>query len=132
MLLCAAGCTGSSAHSTERREDPAAEAPLQAAPRDEAFATPEMVGGFCTDGVGVFLTAVDDAAELTLYVVAPAERATFSRPALHLTTLDGEHSQTEVVEFEDVTLEAGESHVLRQEAVGTLMEVFAEFADENE
>jgi len=103
---------------------------MREALRTGTHATPEDVGGFCVDGVGVLLTAVDDAAELTLYVVAPAKSATFTGAALHLTTLDGDHSTTEVEEFEDVTLEAGESHVFRREASGQLMDVFANFAGE--
>jgi hypothetical protein len=98
--------------------------------RSGAYATPEEVGGFCVDGVGVLLTAVDDAAELTLYVVAPAKSATFNAPALHLTTLEGDHSKTEIAEFEDVTLEAGQSHVFRREAGGPLMDAFAAFGGE--
>lgn len=140
-LLCTAACSGSGSHAADQLADPvetsdtpevSAELPLEAALRDGAFATPESVGGFSTDGVGVFLTAVDNTAELTLYVVAPAKQATFYGPAMYLTTQVGDHAQTDIVEFEDVTLEAGESHVFRQEAGGTLMEVYADFAGENE
>jgi hypothetical protein len=103
--------------------------PSRMALRNAAYATPEAIGGFCVDGVGVYLSAVDGVAELTLYVVAPATRVTFDRPALYLTTQEGDHWNTEVAEFEAVTLEAGESHVFREEAEGPLMEVVADFAD---
>jgi len=92
------------------------------------MATPDSVGGFSMEGVGVYLSAARDTAEMTLYVVAPAETVTFSRPALYLTTREGDHSKTDMAEFEDVTLDAGESRTLRKEADGTLMEVFADFA----
>ncbi len=103
---------------------------MREALRTGAWATPEDVGGFCVDGVGVLLTAVDDAAELTVYVVAPAKSATFTGAALRLTIREGDHSMTEVAELEDVTLEAGESHVFRREAHGQLMDAFANFAGE--
>jgi hypothetical protein len=137
-LICAAGCAGSS----ERVEEPADpgdtsgtdevadDEPLQTALHNGVFATPETVGGFSTDGVGVYLSAVDNMAELTLYVVAPAQSATFRRPALYLTTQEDSHSKTEVAEFDDITIEAGESRVFREKAGGTLMEVFADFAGE--
>jgi hypothetical protein len=91
------------------------------------FATPQKFGGFSANGVGVYLSAVNDVAELTLYVVAPAQSATFGRPALYLTTREGDHTKTDVAEFEDVTLEAGESRVFSEEASGRLTEVFADF-----
>jgi hypothetical protein len=109
----------------------AAADPMMEALRNGAYATPDEVGGFCVEGVGVFLSAVGDTAELTLYVVAPAERMTFDRPALYLTTRDGDHETTEIAEFDGVTLEAGESRVFRSAvADGTLVGVFADFADE--
>lgn len=134
VLAAATGCATSGetpeelAEETADTSERAAEDPTLAALRGGAHATPETVGGFCVEGVGVFLTAVDDAAELTLYVVAPADRATFDRPAMYLTVRDGEHSTTEVAEFDRVTLEAGESRVFRREAQGALMDVFADFA----
>jgi hypothetical protein len=135
-LASAVGCAGSSESvagdsvepgDTSGTDEVAAEEPLQAALRNGVLATPETVGGFSTDGVGVYLSAVDNQAELTLYVVAPAKSATFARPALYLTTHEGDHSKTQVAEFEDVTLEAGDSRVFREEAGGELMEVFADF-----
>lgn len=139
-LLAAAGCAATveaagetseeSAEETSETSARAAADPALAALRGGAYATPETVGGFSVEGVGVFLTAVDDAAELTVYVVAPAERATFDRPTMYLTVQEGDHSMTEVAEFDDVTLEAGESRVFRKEAQGPLMGVFADFAGE--
>jgi len=135
-LVCAAGCAGSAEGvagdpvepgDTSGTDEVAADEPIQTALRNGVFATPEAVGGFSTDGVGVYLSAVDKTAELTLYVVAPAQSATFSRPALYLTTREGDHSKTDVAEFEDVTIVAGESRVFREEAGGKLMEVFADF-----
>jgi hypothetical protein len=140
-LVSAVGCAGSGESVASESVEPgdtsgtdevAAEEPLQAALRNGVLATPETVGGFSTEGVGVYLSAVDNKAELTLYVVAPAQSATFVRPALYLTTQEGDHSKTEVAEFEDVTIEAGESRVFREEAGGPLMEVFADFAGDGE
>jgi hypothetical protein len=129
-LISVAGCAGNSdgfPEDTSDTEQIAAGEPTHTALRNGVFATPQTVGGHSVDGVGVYLSAVDNTAELTLYVVAPAESATFGRPALYLTTQEGE---TEVAEFEHVTIEAGESRVFREEADGTLMEVFADFAGE--
>jgi hypothetical protein len=140
-LVCAAGCAGNIERAAGDAEDPgdtsgtdeiAADEPAQTALHNGVFATPESIGGFSTDGVGVFLSAVNDTAELTLYVVAPAQSATFERPALYLSTQEGDHLKTEVAEFEDVTIEAGESRVFREEAGGKLMEVFADFAGNDE
>jgi hypothetical protein len=127
-IIAAAGCTGGSAEDTSDTDPVVAEEPAHPALRNGVFATPQAVGGSSADGVGVFLSAVGDTAELTLYVVAPARSATFVRPALYLTTQEAEHSKTEVAEFEDVTMQAGESRVLREQADGTLLEVFADFA----
>lgn len=132
-LITAAGCTGTSdgfAEDTSDADQVAADEPTHTALRNGVFATPETIGGFSAEGVGVYLSAVDDTAELTLYVVPPAEIATFGRPALYLTTQEGDHWKTEVAEFDDVTVEAGESRVFRAQADGTLMEVFADFAGE--
>jgi hypothetical protein len=132
-LISAAGCTGSSdglAEDTSDTYPSAAEKPSHPALRNGVVATPETIGGFSADGVGVYLSAIDNTAELTLYVVTPAQSATFGRPALYLTTQEGDHSKTDVAEFDDVTVEVGESRVFRAEAEGTLMEVFADFAGE--
>jgi hypothetical protein len=132
-LVAAAGCAGSSAGlaaDTSDTHQVAADESTHTALRNGVFATPQAVGGSAVDGVGVFLSAVDNTAELTLYVVAPAESVTFSRPSLYLTTQEADHSKTEVAEFEDVTLDAGDSRVFRAEADGMLMEVFADFAGE--
>ncbi|HKU39914.1 MAG TPA: hypothetical protein VJR89_17260 [Polyangiales bacterium] len=133
-LGSAAGCASGGAAVAEDDEasttEPGPEAradPTRAALQSGAYATPQAIGGFCVQGVGVYLSAVQDTAELTLYVVAPAQSATFARPALYLTTQEGESSKTEVAEFEDVTLQAGESFVLRKETEDRLLEVFADF-----
>jgi hypothetical protein len=136
-FVCAAGCAGSNESVAEEPAVPghtsatdevAADEPLQAALRNGVLATPQTVGGFSTAGVGVYLSAADDTAELTLYVTAPAQSVTFGRPALYLTTQEGDHMKTEVAELEAVTIDAGESRVFRQAAGGKLMEVFADFA----
>jgi hypothetical protein len=82
--------------------------------------------GFCEDGAGVFLSAIGDAAHLTLYVVAPAEMVTFERSSLQLTTQQADGEATEVSDFEPVTLEAGESWSFAEDADGPLMDVIAE------
>jgi hypothetical protein len=140
-LVCAAGCAGSSERvigdpaepgDTSGTDEVAADEPFQTALHNGVVATPQTVGGFSTGGVGVYLSAVDDMAELTLYVAAPAQIATFGRPALYLSTQEGDHQKTEVAEFDEVTIEAGESRVFRKEAGGKLMEVFADFAGSEE
>jgi hypothetical protein len=135
-LVSAAGCAGSrqgvegdspDLADTSGAAQAAADEPIQSALHNGVFATPQNFGGFSANGVGVFLSAVNDVAELTLYVVAPAQSAAFGRPALYLTTQQGDHVKTDVAEFEDVTLEAGESRVFSEEAGGRLTEVFADF-----
>jgi hypothetical protein len=109
VLISAAGCTANGdgfAEDTSDTDKIAADEPTQTALRNGVFATPQSVGGFSVDGVGVYLSA------------------------LYLTTQEGDHWQTEVAEFEPVTVDAGESRVFREEADGTLMEVFADFAGE--
>ena len=133
LVISAAGCAVSGdgvEQDTSDTDQGAPDESMHAALRNGVFATPEAIGGFSVDGVGVFLSAVDNTAELTLYVVAPAQSVTFARPALYLTTQEGDHHKTEVAEFEDVTIEAGESRVFREDVEGTLMEVFANFAGE--
>lgn len=136
LLLAAAlsvagpGCVDANGEGLEAPSPDApasADEPIVTALRRGAFATPQAVGGFCSHGMGVYLSAVNNTAELTLYVVAPRSSATFGRPALYVTTRAGDYTQTETVEFDDVTLSAGDSHVLRKEAQGTLVEVFADF-----
>lgn len=121
---------GTATSAESARTDVSAVEPVQAALRNGVMATPETVGGLSMDGVGIYLSAARDTAEMTIYVVAPAESVTFSRPALYLTTQEGDHSKTDVAEFDDVTLEMGESRTFRKEADGPLMEVFANFAGE--
>jgi hypothetical protein len=94
--------------------------------RTGASAGPDELDGFCEDGAGVFLSAYGETADLTIYVVAPAETVTFERPALRLTTMLDGRPTTDISEFEDVTLHAGESRVFTAQTVGTLMDVVAE------
>ena len=133
LLAAASGCVAGNAELTQDSSGPgqvaAVDEPARLALSNGAYATPSTFGGFCADGVGVYLSAVNDSAELTLYVVWPAKSATFERPALYLTTQEGDHARTEVEEFEDVTLQAGESRSLHKQADGKLMEAFADFAD---
>jgi hypothetical protein len=135
-LFAAAACAGSRGGvagdpadlaDTSGADEVTADEPIQSALHNGVFATPQKFGGFSANGVGVYLSAVNDVAELTLYVVAPAQSAAFGRPALYLTTQQGDHVKTDVAEFEDVTLEAGESRVFSEEAGGRLTEVFADF-----
>jgi len=134
-LSCSMGCAAASGSVEDTQADAteadpvAAAEPSRSALRDGAYATPQTFGGFCEEGLGVYLSAAGDTAELTLYVVWPAKSATFHRPALYLTTQEGDHSKTEVAEFDDVTLQAGESRYFRRQADGKLMEVFADFAE---
>ena len=95
--------------------------------RDTAYATPDEVGGFAVQGAGVYLNVVDDRAELMLYVVAPATSATFVQPTLYLTTQEGDHTATETVVIEDVTLESGDSRVYTRHGQGPLLEAVADF-----
>jgi len=88
------------------------------------------IDGFCENGAGVYLSAREDSAELTVYVVTPAETVTFDRPALRVTTQRDDGQKTELNEFESVTLRAGESWSFAVEVGedGTLVDVVAELA----
>jgi hypothetical protein len=134
-VLCGgSGCMGTAeadfAQSDSEENSPAGVEPTRIALRTGASVTPDDIDGFCNDGVGVYLSATTDRAELTVYVVAPAESAVFDRPALRLTTQQGDHQATDVMEFETIELQAGESRVFSKQAAGTLMDVVAEIGAE--
>ena len=126
VVLCVlGGCT-----STETAVTPVDTAtddePTRIALRTGPSAGPGEIDGFCENGAGVYLSADDDAARLTLYVVTPAAEVTFERPELQLVTQQDDHQEMKVSEFESVTLRAGESWTLSERADGPLMDVFAE------
>jgi len=56
-------------------------------------------------------------------VVTPAGSTTFKRPSLLLVLPQAEQAS----DFEDVTLEPGQSHAFHTEATGTLSKVTANF-----
>jgi hypothetical protein len=94
--------------------------------RTQTVVAPNEFDGYCDDGVGIYLSADDAKAQLTVYVVTPAVSAVFVRPALQLTTQEGDTESTQVREFETVTLHAGESRVFTEYAEGALMDATAE------
>ncbi|HET8932863.1 MAG TPA: hypothetical protein VFN67_05465 [Polyangiales bacterium] len=96
--------------------------------RSGAEVGPDEIDGYCENGIGVYLSADDTQAMLTVYVVTPAERAVFVHPTLHLTTQQGDIQWTQDRQFETIELEAGESHSFAQDADGALMNVSAELS----
>jgi hypothetical protein len=106
----------------------AAVAPKPIALRAGASVEPSEYDGYCEQGVGVYLSADEVKAELTLYVVYPAERAVFERLSLQLSTQagSGDVAETEVREIETIELRAGESRTFTEYAEGTLMAASAE------
>jgi len=126
VLCSVSACTGTEAElaGAEIAEDVEVE-PTRIALRKSASAAADEIDGYCENGVGVYLSAAEDTAELTLYVVTPAESATFERPALHFTVQQGDREMTEDTEFETVTLNAGESRTFFAQAQGKLMDVAA-------
>lgn len=94
--------------------------------RAGASVGPDEIDGYCEDGIGVYLSADDTQAMLTVYVVTPAESAVFVHPTLHLTTQQADMQWTQDKQFETVVLKAGESRTFAQEADGPLMNVEAE------
>jgi hypothetical protein len=133
-LLSASGCLGAEADFPQAGSDEIATADVEpsriALRAGIASAGADKIDGFCDSGVGVYLSATADRAELTLYVVAPAESATFGHPALRVTTQEGDAQKTDISEFESVTLVAGESRVFAKHVEGTLLNVVAELAAE--
>lgn len=132
MLLAASGCMlEADIAETDAARDSATDTAMDVAStrialQTGASAEPGDNDGFCENGAGVILSAIGDAAYLTLYVVTPAEMVTFERSTLHLTTQRADGEATEVDDFEPVTLEAGESRSFTVEADGSLMHVVAE------
>lgn len=132
LLLGASGCMSVQAESAQLDDEEATVADAEptriALRKGAAAAGADEIDGYSDNGVGVYLSAANDTAELTLYVVAPAESATFEQPALHLTVQQGETQTTQDSEFETITLLAGESHVFSRRVDGALMGVVAEVA----
>lgn len=128
--LALTGCVGAADNRAETEPDAIelveveeGEVPVLAT----ALATPDEFGSYFSNGVGAFLSAKNDVAELTLYVLPPAERATFKKPSLLLVMPDDLEHATEANDFEDVTLETGQSHAFHTVAPGTLTQVVASF-----
>ena len=86
----------------------------------------DEIDGYSENGIGVYLSADDKQAMLTVYVLTPAEHAVFMHPTLHLTTQTDEGQWIQDRVFDTVTLKAGESRTFAQEADGALMNVEAE------
>lgn len=91
-----------------------------------AWVGPDDVDGYCENGLGVYLSADEHQAMLTVYVVSPAESGVFVNPTLRLTTQQGDIQWTQDQQFETVALEAGQSRTFTLEADGPLMHVEAE------
>jgi hypothetical protein len=102
--------------------------PARIALRSGASVEPGEFDGYCENGIGVYLSADDTRALLTVYVVSPAESAVFVRPTLRLTTQDGDAQATDVSEFETIELGAGESRLFAEYTDGRLMDVAAELS----
>lgn len=96
--------------------------------RSGANVEPGEFDGYCENGIGVFLSADDKQALLTVYVITPAESAVFVRPRIRLTTQDGDAQSTKVSEFETIELGAGESKLFAEYTEGQLMDVKAELS----
>jgi PBP1b-binding outer membrane lipoprotein LpoB len=109
-------------------DEPQVEAVTQApiALRAGASVGADEIDGYSENGIGVYLSADDVQAMLTVYVVTPAEQAVFMHPTLHLTTQKGDIQWTQDRVFDSVMLRAGESRTFAQEADGALMNVEAE------
>ena len=92
-----------------------------------ALATPDEYGSYFSNGVGAFLSAKNNVAEVTFYVLPPAELAMIKHPKLLLVMPSEQEPATEQNDFEDVTLKTGQSHAYHIEAPGTLTQVIASF-----
>jgi len=129
-LLCTSGCMHAEAPlasaATEDTAPPDVDRAHIALHRGTASADADEIDGYCERGLGVYLSATAEQAELTVYVVAPAQVATFEHPVLRVTSQRDGVQETEVGEFESVTLEAGESWVFSKRAKGSLVNVVAE------
>jgi len=117
------------------RAEPVSEPPPAAriALQSDASVAPDEIDGYCEDGVGVYLSADDESAQLVLYVVAPAETAVFWHPSLRLTVQDGEKQAIEAAEYDTFELKAGESRVFTLRADGRrLMHAAAEVSADSD
>jgi hypothetical protein len=132
ILVSLTGCMGTAEDfdqtTSEDTEIPEVESTRISLRAGVAVASPDEFDGYGSNGVGLYLSAIADRAELTLYVVAPAESAVFDHPVLRLTTQQGDSQTTEIVEFDSVALSAGESRVLAKQADGRLEQVVADVA----
>lgn len=133
MLLGTSGCMGTESDSAlpgqnagSTMDEPAEIAPTHIALQTAASAEPGDNDGYCENGAGVLLSALGDAATLTVYVVPPAEIVTFERSMLHVTSQQADGEVTEVTELDAVTLETGESWSFSAQAPGTLMSAAVE------
>lgn len=136
QLICAAallfgGCMTAEADFSQsdlEAEEVAGVEGKRIALRSGANVEPGEFDGYCENGIGVYLSADDTRALLTVYVVSPAESAVFVRPTLRLTTQDGDAQSTDVSEFETIELGAGESRLFSEYTDGQLTDVAAELS----
>lgn len=127
LLLGVSGCAGTEQDLSGSALDEAQSVePTRIALRSGTSASADEIDGYCENGVGVYLSAAGDAAELTLYLVPPATQVTFEHPALRLSVAQSDGATTDRYEFDSVTLQAGESRVLTKQADGKLMAAAAE------
>lgn len=130
LVYATSGCAGAEADSasleTDTAENFAIEPAQSALHAADVSARADENDGFCDNGLGVYLSATANSADLTVYVVTPAKSATFEHPILRVTMADGDGEKTVVREFGTVTLEAGESRTFSEYVEGTLVNVVAE------
>lgn len=133
MFLGASACMATEADAVATRptygptaDEPATVTSAHLAMQTIASAEPGENAGSFENGAGALLSAIGDAAILTVYVVTPAEIVTFERSKLRLTSQQAAGEVTETTELETVTLEAGESWSFSEQADGTLMNAAAE------
>lgn len=125
---CMATAEADFSQSDSEQADADSVQPARIALRSGAAVEPGEFDGYCENGIGVYLSADDTQALLTVYVVSPAESAVFVRPTMRLTTQDGDAQATEVSEFETIELGAGESRLFAEYTDGPLMDVAAELS----
>lgn len=126
--LLVSGCMTGAEAETAYSDQETVPGQTRIALRSGASVGPDEIDGYCENGIGVYLSADDTQALLTVYVVTPAESAVFVRPTLHLTTQEGDVQWIQDRQFETVELEAGQSHTFALEADGALMNVDAELS----
>lgn len=130
VSLALTGCVGTPDTQVAPPPDETEPTELEQSPattQATALATPDEFGDYFADGVGAFLSAKNDVAELTLYLLPPAKTATIKHPSLLLVMPEDLDRATETNDFEDVTLETGQSHAFHVQAPGTLTQVIASF-----